>query len=275
MTLRIIYQPSQLIYPEFKLIEHDCFPEAPLDEIFFSEIVSQDFWGAYLDDKFVGYIYLAQRSGFPMIYRVGIYNIYRQQGIGKMLVQKAIDHCYQIKKPKIFLYVQKKNTVAIKLYENFGFQKKESFYQYIVPIKEFFSLYDKRDSCSLTASPIKNEDLAFLPQLSEEWSNLPSFHDPPRNYVLIFKNQQDKIQGFCRLNPNFSGCFPFIIRSQYTLFPEFLFSLKEYINPDKTILKLTFSDQNLVNICKIKKFRLNQESFKMEKELEKEYPSKR
>ena len=248
MTLRIIYQPPQLTYPEFQLIEHDCFPEAPLGELFFSEIVFQNFWGVYLNDKFVGYIYLAQRSGLPMIYRVGVKNNYRQQGIGKMLVQKAIDHCNQIKKPNIFLYVQKKNSIAYKFYKKFGFQKVESFYQYIVPIKEFFSLYHKRNSSSLTASPINNEDLTLLPQLSGEWSNLPSFHDPPRNYVLIFKDQHGKIQGFCRLNPNFPGCFPFIIRSQYNLFPEFLFSLKEFLNPEADVL---FSGESWLSLSSL------------------------
>ncbi len=47
----------------------------------------------------------------------------RKKGIGKMLLDKLIEISKTTKKETISLEVNEKNTIAIKLYEKFGFEK--------------------------------------------------------------------------------------------------------------------------------------------------------
>ncbi len=76
---------------------------------------------AMQDDKMVGFIAGDPRpsEGFAWIATVGVLPSYRQQGIGRALLQACED---QLSTTSVRLSVRKKNDVAIQLYRNEGYQ---------------------------------------------------------------------------------------------------------------------------------------------------------
>lgn len=72
-------------------------------------------------DKMVGFIAGDPRpsEGFSWIATVGVLPSYRQQGIGRVLLQACED---QLSTTSVRLSVRKENNVAIRLYRNEGYQ---------------------------------------------------------------------------------------------------------------------------------------------------------
>lgn len=183
-------------------------------------------------------------------------------------METMIDYSQTNNRPKIILNVQQDNPSAIRLYKKYGFTKAKSSCQYIVPIKRFINSDHQSPSKLITAVPITDVDVSLIPPFSEEWRDLESLHKPPNNFVLIFSTEGEKVVGYCRLNPDFPGCYPFVVnRFTVNRLSNILPSLKMYLNPEKQELKLTFSDKDLADVCAQLNFKLNYMLFKMKKEM--------
>ncbi len=95
------------------------FTEKALNELFTN--TSWRFLAAKKENILVGYI-----SFYTVLDETEIVNVcvdpqYRGQGIGRALVNEAIRYCREGGSVKLMLEVRKSNSVAIKLYESFGF----------------------------------------------------------------------------------------------------------------------------------------------------------
>jgi len=268
VPFQIVYRPKILDYEIFKPIEDLCFSEEPIDIKLFQEWITKDFWAALDDNKLIGYSYLKLKPDLARIARIAVVPNYRNKGIGSKLMGIMIDYCQANNRPKIILNVRQDNPSAIRLYQKYGFIKSEVSYQYIVPIKRFLNSFRQSPSKMVTAAPITDVDVSLIPPFSEEWRDLDSIHNPPDNYVLIFMTKRGQVVGYCRLNPDFPGCYPFVVNGvTVSKLSDILFSLKTYLNPEKKELKLTFSDKDLADVCEQLDFKLNYKLFKMEKEL--------
>ena len=101
-------------------------------EVFGGSFKEQDFleyfdnplWSFYVakcDEKIVGYIsYMVIYSDADLV-NIGVLPQYRGLGIGKMLLHEMVMDCDDRDLTYIHLEVRKSNSVAIKLYESFGF----------------------------------------------------------------------------------------------------------------------------------------------------------
>jgi GNAT superfamily N-acetyltransferase len=267
LQFEIVYRPEDLHYRTFKQIEEACFPEEVISADRFGEIVGQDFWGVFIDDQLIGYGYLVLKPDVAWISRLGIFAEYRKQGLGSKLMETMLNHCHETDQRKIILYVQQDNPAALRLYKKYAFNEVETTYQFTVPIEHFLNSFEDLSSRTIVATPMIDFDDSLLPVFPNEWSNIGSAHNPPNTYVLIFREGENQIIGYCRLNPDFPGCFPFVVDDPSRCLPQALRALKEFLNPDKKILKLTFADKNLVDVCVQLSFSLSYKLFKMEREI--------
>lgn len=76
---------------------------------------------AKIDEKAVGYIGYMIIAGEADIINIGVLPNFRGQSIGKMLLSSMLQMCKQNGATCVHLEVRKSNTVAIKLYESYGF----------------------------------------------------------------------------------------------------------------------------------------------------------
>ena len=82
--------------------------------------------------RLVGFSYFLTILDEMEIIDFGVSENFRKQGIGKMLMQHAINHAQEKDIKKIFLEVRADNAAAIHLYESLGFcfvRKRENYYQ--------------------------------------------------------------------------------------------------------------------------------------------------
>jgi GNAT superfamily N-acetyltransferase len=263
MAVRIEYRPAHLTFEEFHRVDGECFPAESIASEGFSTFMADDFWAAYDGDCLVAFCYVVRKPDVAWISRIATSAAYRNQGIATELMRTMIHHCLEIGLSDMMLYVESDNTAAIRLYERFGFRTVETGYQFILSRPRL--LRPPRDKVAepITAVAITYVDGSSVPQWPREWSNLAHTHRPPERYVLIFRDESGAYRGYCRLAPRFPGCFPFVVDRPSTYLAGALHSLREFLLPEKDILKLTFSDDALADACVELGLKLNYQLFKM------------
>jgi GNAT superfamily N-acetyltransferase len=263
MSIKLEYKPTALKFSEFSQLDTECFPDEPLDEASFSAFLGQDFWSAWDNDRLVGYCGVHRKPDFAWLRRIGVHQTYRKQGIGRQLMQAAVDYSRLIGLPEIILYVQDDNRPAMHLYESFAFRKAEATFQYQLDIAKLDDIQPNFVQKQLVVIPINEVPLSRLPRFPSQWSDIASIHGPPYQYVLIFHDRNGIGIGYCRLTPSFPGCFPFVIDEPGNYLINALQRLKPYLNPEKVNLKLTIDDPTIAQVCESFGFRLNYTLYKM------------
>ncbi len=116
-----------------RMVKDDASSLAQIDEaVFGGSFKEADFLGyidsdlycfqvAKIDEKAVGYIGYMIIAGEADIINIGILHNFRGLGIGNMLISAMIDECKKKSVTCVHLEVRKSNTVAISLYEKYGF----------------------------------------------------------------------------------------------------------------------------------------------------------
>ena len=109
---------------EILAMEKECFGA----QAWTREMVINDFErrSSYIlcrsdQDEYIGYLCILELDTECEILRLGVRKNFRKQGYAKSLLEFLFDHCINTKKEKIYLEVSSENAVAIKLYENLGF----------------------------------------------------------------------------------------------------------------------------------------------------------
>jgi hypothetical protein len=74
----------------------------------------------------------------------------------------------------------------------------------------------------------------------------------------------ETLAGYCRLSPEFPGCFPFAVTHPEANLPGALLSMQKYLLPEKDHLNLTLSDRPLAEACEALGLKLNCKLFRME-----------
>ena len=95
------------------------FTEKALNELFLN--TSWHFFAAKANGSLVGYLSFYTVLDETEIVNVCVNSSYRGMGIGKKLVASVIEYSKEHGAKKLMLEVRKSNSVAIKLYEGFGF----------------------------------------------------------------------------------------------------------------------------------------------------------
>jgi len=259
--LRIEFHPSALSFDQFHVVDAECFPEEPIDRAGFAGVLAADFWAAFEDDSFVGFGYVVRRPDLAWLSRIGVATAHRNKQIATRLLEWIVDHCQRIGLPDILLYVQSDNRTAIHLYERFGFTVTETAYQYV--LKDPLASPAADPAAVIRAVPIVELPRSAWPSLPPEWATIGQLHDPPEQYVFVFHNPAGETLGYCRLSPQFPGCFPFVVEKPSENLAGVLRSLRPYPLPDKLILKLTFSADELAEACSALGLSLNYRLLKM------------
>jgi hypothetical protein len=174
-------------------------------------------------------------------------------------MQTMVDHYRRIGLSDMILYVLSDNRVAIRLYERFGFRTAESAFQFVLADP----LHQPPAPSTIRSVPINEVPRPAWPHFPPEWATLPEAHNPPEKYVFLFCDFASRVLGYCRLDPRFPGCFPFVLERPHENLAATLRSLREYLLPDKNVLKLTFSSGELADACTRLGLQLNYRLFKM------------
>jgi GNAT superfamily N-acetyltransferase len=264
MNIHIEYQPDGLLFDEFCRVDVECFPQEPINYEAFTHIVKKDFWAAYDSTILIGYCYVVRRHNISWLSRMCVAGQYRHRGIASQMMQTVIDNAKQDGMPDIMLYVESENLSAIRLYERFGFRSIESAYQFMIVDPEQIHL--KQTSKSITAVPICEYEESYWPQFPREWTNIAEMHKPPERYVLLFLDQSGRNWGYCRLTPQFPGCFPLVVEQPLDNLLPVLQELRRYLMPGKEALILTFSDDELAEACRELGLKMNYQLYKMYRE---------
>lgn len=263
MSFRIEYQPASCSFDEFHELDVECFPEEPISAEAFAGFVTNDFWAAYDGNSLVGYSYVVRKPDVAWLSRIGTAGEYRNRGIATRLMESVVYHCSHIGLADIILYVQSDNPSAIRLYERFGFRTIESAYQFVLRIADIPGSVSDHSKDNIVAVPITEVSESSWPNFPREWRNIIEMHKPPNSHVLVFHDRVGNTVGYCRLNPGFPGCFPFVVRQPSANLWPTLRSLQTHLLPEKEILKLTFSDQALACACNDHGLELNYKLLKM------------
>lgn len=90
-----------------------------------SELESQDsnFFVAKIDNEIVGFAGIKIIVDEADIMNIVVKKAFRNMGIGKLLLKKLIETANKLNLTSIILEVNKENSIAIKLYESFGFKE--------------------------------------------------------------------------------------------------------------------------------------------------------
>jgi GNAT superfamily N-acetyltransferase len=261
MPIRVEYRPATLTFDVFHRLDAECFPHEPTDARAFASIVVQDFWAAWDGETLVGFAQVSRRPDVSWLSRIGTSGAHRRRGVAFALMQSALEHCREIGLPDTILYVQTDNPAAIRLYERFGFRAVESAYHFL--------LHDPRERLEsepageIRAVPISDASEASWPHFQREWAAIAQMHRPPDTYVLLFLQGAADTVGYCRLDPNFPGCFPFVLDRPSVDLMAALRSISGYLLPDKPILKLTTWDPAVADACSKAGLELSYELLKM------------
>jgi len=262
MTFTIEYQPKSLAFDEFQQIDQECFPDEPVNQETFQAFWGQDFWAAWesaLTGKMlVGYCSAHRKPSFAWIRRIGVSSQHRRRGIGRLLMEKALNHFKKSGLEEVMLYVMQDNLPALRLYEGFGFKIADTSYQYNYKICD-----NSNKGSNVDIRPVEDVPETEMPELPGQWSDLRTMNHPPEQYVLIFFDKTGKNVGYCRLSPGFPGCFPFVVlQADRNLLPV-LDRLREYLLPEKDHLKLTFNDEAIARACEKHGIELHYKLYKM------------
>jgi ribosomal-protein-alanine N-acetyltransferase len=68
-------------------------------------------------------VFTAKNKDWARLYALGVDRDYQRRGIGRALLEKAIERAKTLKKKRIFLEVRIDNSAAIALYNGFGFRQ--------------------------------------------------------------------------------------------------------------------------------------------------------
>lgn len=260
MSIRIEYQPTTLTYEAFHRVDSVCFPQEAMDAKSFAAAMTMDYWVAWDGDIVAGFAFNFQRPELSWLRRIGVAPEYRCQGIASALMRTFLEHCRHIGLPNTILYVRTDNVSAIRLYERFGFRDVESTYQFLLANPT--DRLAEAASSEISAIPICDLPQSSWPLFPQEWANIAEMHQPPDSHVFVFRQQTNTV-GYCRLNPRFPGCFPFVVeRPSENLMPA-LRSIRDCLQPGRPVLKLTISDPLVASACRESGFELNYELFKM------------
>ena len=263
MALRIEYKPPALSFAQFHTVDAECFPDEPVDSPTLEAFLRQDLWAAWDSTQLVGYCAFHRKPTLIWLRRLAVTQSHRRQGIGRSLMTEAVERGRQIGIPNMMLYVQEGNDPAMRLYESFGFRKVATTCQYIVPISTLHKLTQGYSGVLLQAQTIDQVPPEAMPPLPEEWADIARVHDPPNQYVFVFRDSAGSIVGYTRLTPGFPGCFPFFISEPGHNLIGALRVLEAYLLPEKDVLKLTFTDSALEAKCSSLGFQLNYRLFRM------------
>ena len=107
-------------------IEKEAFPD-PWHKSFFKRQLRKGkkhshLYVAKLDDKVIGYIVFYVFSGEGHILNIAIDTGYRRRGIGKYLLEFALEIIKKNDVEEVYLEVSVKNTAALELYKKYQFQ---------------------------------------------------------------------------------------------------------------------------------------------------------
>lgn len=263
MAFRIEYQPAALSYDEFHQIDAECFPDEPVDDASFLAFLKEDFWAAWEGGALAGYCSAHQKGSLAWIRRIGVAGSYRRRGAGRQLMHEAITHFSKLGAGEVMLYVRQDNLPALCLYEEFGFEKAETTYQYIWKTDRKNDQDTMSAKITVSVRPVSDVPEVKMPDLPPQWADFRDMHNPPDQYALVFLDENGDNIGYCRLSPEFPGCFPFILSQPGTNLRSVLEGLKRYLLPGKDHLKLTFNDERIAHACNAHGIELNYLLFKM------------
>mgnify|MGYP001159460442 FL=1 len=115
-------------------LEKEIFDTSWSDELIKQKINNDEFlyWIYEINSEIVGYLAIQKNFKELHILGIGVKEIFRNQSIAKKLTIELIDYFEESKYEQILLEVRVSNSIAINMYESFGFKHygvREKYYK--------------------------------------------------------------------------------------------------------------------------------------------------
>lgn len=194
-----------------------------------------------LDSPPAGYV-LMRKTGETTghLYRIGVRPNYQGRGFGSKLMALAIDRFGEMGINTITLYVEQQNEAAVHLYRKHGFKKAGTAWQFIAPWK---TIGESKPGYECNQVLLEHVD-KLVKLFNLEKITLTSFVEQPTQFPLMLQREENgEIVGFCRFTPAFPGCFPFIL-TDARLFDTLARGVQKYSLPDYDYCRFTFDDND-------------------------------
>lgn len=248
-------------WEQFHKTDIGIFPDdAVWEETFWERVEGDGFFVLQLDNEMIGYL-MVQRYGKDEGYvgRIGVIEAQRGKGFGRLLMNHAIDWFHNQGDIKAVHLQADLNEAAMGLYLNTGFKKVGTTWHYFVP----FDSVEPRGEFS--CHEIQEDEIevvtGIFPSIPVE--QIRKFLEHDDVHVLVLKDGEGNIEGFCRFSPKFPGCFPFQMTSA-DCFDDFVLELKKYSLPEFDYVRTTFTNiPELAEICDKRGYRMHHKLHKM------------
>jgi RimJ/RimL family protein N-acetyltransferase len=197
--------------------------------------------------------------------RIGVAKSMQNKGLGTKLMKAALDWFNKENIHRAILYTQDYNTVAQHLYKKFGFSITGTTWHYFVPFSTI------NPTGLLSCERIQDDEIDLVGNQYNE--SFPAAHirrliESDEDLVLVLKDENGRLQGACRFNPKFPGCFPFEIEDSKCL-DDFVFGIQKFRLPEYDYVRLTFTDNpELAALCDSRSYKLHHRLFKMSLKLQ-------
>ena len=255
-------------------LSEEAFPREMLNrEIYLNSLENEGFVGAFVEDKFIGYLNLRVMGDYGHLGRIAVVKDERGKGYGKKLMDYSMNHFKNHNSKNIGLYVETKNDVALNLYHKYGFIEKYESWHYWVTEEQVKEIEERKEDSDSFIRVLKPEDFesivnAFpLINIEELKVQLEKYQKSPINTSIPLGLYVDgRIRVYGRFNAIFSGCRPFHC-TDVRYVDGFLRKLGQY-REDKNYYRLTFEkNQDLARFFENQKYRLHHHMWFMEKEM--------
>ena len=121
---------------EIALLEKECFFEDAWSENNLISSISEDYLFEVItyENKIIAYM-IVNIAGldFLELLNIAVKNEFRGNGLSKILMDSLVNKSKELKKDSILLEVRESNSVAISLYEKYGFKKvgmRKNYYRF-------------------------------------------------------------------------------------------------------------------------------------------------
>ncbi len=148
-----------LSFNEFYLLESECFPSEPYNEMQFNDIVRGDYWTAQVNGSLAGFVNAITHEDRIHLGRIEVHSQFRKTGIGGLLVDRVIAFAELKKSPCVTITVRTNNTPAYKLYVKKGFEVYGYKNRYAVPVHH---LPEPSSADFIQAGEGKNHPVSFV-----------------------------------------------------------------------------------------------------------------
>jgi ribosomal protein S18 acetylase RimI-like enzyme len=256
----------------FLELANKIFPRESHIQPDFNQILNEKkgfFIYSKLNEQIVGYAIITrtgEKTGH--LQHIGVDPAFQGKGFGNKLMEIALEKFFELDiDKKITLYVEKENSTAIQLYKKHSFIIHGQSWHFIAPWSKIGQI-----NHSYKCTRVQLEHLQeLIKQFELEEINIKKhLEHPDRIQLMLKKENNGELIGYCMFTPSFPGCMPFILKD-IQAFDTFARNIQEYSLPEFDHIRFTFDDnEELTTLMSERGYQIHHSLYKMKRKKNKD-----